>query len=251
MRFSNEGGLEGTAVAGEGANLSVQSHSLQLSNNSFISATAGTQGGPGNGGNINLNTDTLSLLGNSSIAANAFSGRGGNIAINTQGIFVAPDSKITASSDLGVSGVVEIRTPDTNPSLGLVALPQNFTDVTGLIASSCDRVRGNEFTVTGRGGLPENPMNSLRGQAVWQDLRGLESGERGQVQGHRNLGKLGAAHITKFTLKSSQFPLANSPLELVEANGWGVNAKGEVELLATTINSAPQSHWYLPPHCGN
>ncbi|MGE5660414.1 MAG: filamentous hemagglutinin N-terminal domain-containing protein [Actinomycetota bacterium] len=246
VRFSNEGGLEGTAVAGEGANLTVRSRNLQLQQNSFISATAGTEGGPGNGGNININTDTLSLLGNSSISANAFSGSGGNIRINTQGNFVTQNSKITASSQLGVSGVIDIQTPGVNPSQGLVALPQNFTDVRGLIASSCDKIQGNEFTITGRGGLPEDPTNSLRGQAIWQDLR-VEFGEQPQSRTPQVLREKSRESTEDPSLLSS----SHLPPQLLEATTWEVNAQGEVMLVAKATNHSPQNSWYRNPNCRN
>lgn len=231
VSFNNEGGIEGTAVAGEGADLLVNTRILQLRNNSFISATAGTEGGPGNGGNIAIDTDSLALLENSSIVANAFSGKGGNIKISAQGNFISPDSKITASSQLGVSGVVEIRTPDTNPSLGLVELPQNFADVSRLISSSCDKIQGNEFIITGKGGLPENPSQTLRGISVWNDMRSLEI-------------------KPNTTMKTPENITASKPV-IIEANHWKINKKGKIEFLVKSPDNHQQSVWYKPAECSN
>ena len=231
VSFNNAGGIEGTAVAGEGADLNVNTRILQLRNNSFISATAGTEGGPGNGGNIMIDTDTLALLDNSSIVANAFSGKGGNIKILAQGNFISPDSKITASSQLGVSGVIEIRTPDSNPSLVLIELPQNFADVSGLISSSCDKIQGNEFIITGRGGFPQNPSQTLPGNTIWNDMRSLA------INANTSLKKIE-------NTKTSNLPIT-------EANQWKTNDKGSIELIAKSPDANSQSSWYQSAQCGN
>ncbi|WP_414518648.1 filamentous hemagglutinin N-terminal domain-containing protein [Nostoc sp. PCC 9305] len=119
---------------------------LLLRRNSSISATAGLAEGAGNGGNININSTFIIAIPkeNSDISANAFEGRGGNVEINSQGIFgiesrTKPTEKsdITASSEQGVSGVININTPDTS------SIPNSFTelppviDANALIANSC------------------------------------------------------------------------------------------------------------------
>ncbi len=183
----NEGGFEGTAVSGEGADITVRSRSLQMSDNSFISATAGTEDSTGNGGNIIITTDTLVALRNSNITANAFKGNGGNIQINTQGIFNTPDSSITASSNSGVSGVVEVRTPDSKLQNALAPLLTNFVVPDTLLTNGClvggSRGQGN-FIVTGTGGLPSNPYDSLSSRYNLVGLSGMGrvgEGERGRV----------------------------------------------------------------------
>ncbi len=236
VKIINQSGIEGTAVAGEGANLDFNTNTLQITQNSFISATAGTEGGPGNGGNININTNTLGLLENSSIVANAFSGKGGNITINTQGNFISADSKITASSTLGVSGVIAINTPEIDPTKGLVNLPQNFTNARSLISSSCDRAQSNQFTITGKGGLPPDPNQTLLGTAVWRDLRSL------------NLGR-----VSQTTDQTNQFDVTlrkKFPPRILEANGWIIDQQGKVKLVVDTTQGSIPHIWYFPVECG-
>ena len=104
---------------------------------------------------------------NSSISANAFSGRGGNIRITTQGLFgIEPRSStttglssITASSQFGISGTIALNTLNVDPSRGIATLPTGITDINALIANSCvaRRSRQGRFVITGTGGLVPQP----------------------------------------------------------------------------------------------
>ncbi|MBE9039452.1 S-layer family protein [Oscillatoriales cyanobacterium LEGE 11467] len=226
--FLDDGGITATTASGEGGNLSVQvRNSLQLRNGSQINSEAG---GTGNGGNITLDTDTLALLEASRINANAFEGTGGNIAINTQGIFVSPDSAITASSQLGVDGIVQITNPDVDAAAGLVELSSEVKDRRDRVVSGCAIASGNSFTITGRGGLPENPLSLIRGGRTWDDLRTLTGDE---VSLDR-------------ALSISQTPLS-PPQKLLEATGWVVRNDGTVELVADRAG-VPRS-WSQRPQC--
>ncbi len=106
------------------------------------------------------------------ITAEAFEGDGGNIEIATNAIFGREFFEISASSELGLEGEISINTPEINPLQGLENLPTEVVDASQLIAKRClagDREtaeRQSEFTITGRGGLPSNPNESLRGEAV-------------------------------------------------------------------------------------
>lgn len=94
-------------------------------------------------------------------------------------------------------------------------MPVNLVDNTRLITSTC-RDRGtqqNQFVVMGKGGLPPSPNEALDGDATWVDLRGSGASESG---------------------KMSELPLKNSPI--LEAQGWTVNFKGEVELVVRSPN---------------
>jgi len=233
--MNNQGGLEGTSVAGEGGNFNVRSQVLQMRNNSFISATAGTGGGTGNGGNININTDTLVALENSDITANSVASQGGKVTINAQGIFgieyrlaTTPNSDITATGGTpALSGTVQINTPDIGSTTALVQLLENFTDISNQIVASCSVASNNSFVIAGRGGLPEDPNETLRGRTVWRDLRAFgEQGSRGaRMQGSRS-------------------PSIQSPI--VEATGWVKYPDGRVELVT---QSTGQSPWYQPVQC--
>jgi large exoprotein involved in heme utilization and adhesion len=232
--LDNQGRMSATSILGQGGDIDLQvKQDLVLRNGSQISTQAGTEDtGGGNGGNITIDTGVLAVFENSSINANAFQGAGGNIRITTQGIFVSPDSSITASSTLGVNGVVEINQLGADPSQGLVELPVEVVDVTGLVATGCSADSGSSFVVTGRGGLPEDPTQTLRGQTVWRDLRPL------RVVGGEN-----------FQGRRRELPMANAQSPLVEATGWVRNANGEVELVAHAPDVTPQTPWSRPPDC--
>jgi large exoprotein involved in heme utilization and adhesion len=232
--LDNQGRMSATSIQGQGGDIDLQvKQDLVLRNGSQISTQAGTEDtGGGNGGNITIKTGVLALFEKSSINANAFKGAGGNIRITTQGIFVSPDSSITASSTLGVNGVVEINQLGADPSQGLVELPVEVVDVTGLVATGCSADTGSSFVVTGRGGLPEDPTQTLRGQTVWRDLRPQRGAGGENIQGRRR-----------------ELPMTRPQSPLVEATGWVRNAEGEVELVAHAPDVTPHNPWSRPPDC--
>ncbi len=132
IQLENKANLTAFSNSGEGGNIFVQSDSLQLRRDSFITTNAR---GEGNGGNITINTNTLAALENSDITANAQNSFGGNVTINAQGIFgtqfrdnLTSQSDITATSELGAefSGVVELNTPGIDPSAGIIETTSKF-----------------------------------------------------------------------------------------------------------------------------
>jgi filamentous hemagglutinin family protein len=235
IRLDNQGELTAETASGQGGNIALKDLDLLLlRNNSQISTTADTAqvGADVAGGNINIDTDFLVAVPaeNSDITANAFAGRGGNVQINTQGIFGIQfqdsptlQSDITASSQFGVQGTVDINTPDVDPSQGLVALPEEVVDASGLIAQDCPAAGGStasRFVVTGRGGLPPNPNESLSSDAVVTGLVTLDSDAQNRSS----------------TVSST--PAKRSPAPLKPAKGWVMNDKGEVTLTAQAPTSA-------------
>ncbi|NES86260.1 MAG: S-layer family protein [Moorea sp. SIO2B7] len=238
--LNRQGVITATTASGEGGNINLQVEDLvQLRNNSQITAEAG---GIGNGGNIIINTDLLVALENSDIIANAFEGSGGNIQIKAQGIFgtefrerLTPESDITASSQFGVSGNVTITNPTVDPNSVLVELPEQVSDSSDQVVVGC-AAEGNSFTLTGKGGLPEDPTAIIRGQTVWRDL---------QYFSQINSSK-------KETVTGEQLSVINhqSP---IQATGWIVNNQGKVELVSYLPNGTivrPSSKFpecsYLP-----
>ena len=194
---------------------------LWLRRNSNLSATAGNGVGGGDGGNITISVPfILALPGeDSNITANAFAGAGGNIQIGTNRIFgltfrdrETPGSDITASSEFGVGGNVEINSPEAEPTSGLVELSANTVDSSEKITVGCG-VGGNSFTVTGRGGLPEDPTDTIRSSTVWQDWQDLA------LEG-------------RSVPSSIPEPDSLLPRSLRATGGWIVNREGNVELVA-------------------
>lgn len=236
--LDNQSSIDGRTVSGEGANINLQVPNIQLRRGSRI----GTDAGNATGGNITINTSTLVALQNSDITANAAQGSGGEVSITAQGIFgtefrnqLTPQSDITATSDLGpqFNGIVEINTPEVNPAVGIVELSTNFTDIRNQIVVSCRTYRDNNFVITGRGGLPEDPNQTLIGNTVWRDLRAFDE-------------LSASSHPSVPASSSSQSPVPNPQSPIVEATGWVKNADGKVELIT---QSTMQNYLYKLPQC--
>jgi filamentous hemagglutinin family protein len=235
----DEGFISATTLSGDGGNISLQVEDLLLMRHgSEISTTAGTAQAGGDGGNITIDTNFIVAVPkeDSDISANAFTGRGGNINITAQGIYgiefrpkVTVLSDITASSEFGVNGVVEINTPDVDPSQGLAELPVEPVNVE--VAEGCQgsgRQASIEFFHTGRGGFAPNPYESLSSREVWEDV---------QLPTQRTDNSAEAA--------SASARLASPPNKIVEPQGWIINEKGEVTLVAEMPATHSKSHCHL------
>jgi filamentous hemagglutinin family protein len=173
IKLDNSGSLRAETAAGDRGSIKLQTRDLLLRHGSAINTNAT---GTATGGNITINTDTLVALEDSDITANAVQGQGGNIQINAQGAFLSRDSEITASSQRGINGTVEIRTPDIGIGSNVTQLEANFVAPEQVIAGSCLARRNAEqgsFTVTGTGGLPRNPYDSIQGEYKVSDVQGL------------------------------------------------------------------------------
>ncbi|MEH2320345.1 MAG: filamentous hemagglutinin N-terminal domain-containing protein [Nostoc sp.] len=171
IRLDRQGSIQAQTESGNKGNIGLEVGKLLVPrHNSAIAATAG---GNGDGGNININAPIIAGLENSDIIANAVQGRGGNINITTQGIIglvfrntLTPrtdlTNDITASSEFNVNGTVEINNIGVDPSSGLVQLAANVTDSSQQIATGCSNNTGSSFVATGRGGIPQNPIQEVR-----------------------------------------------------------------------------------------
>jgi filamentous hemagglutinin family protein len=239
----NRGTITATSLLGrQGGDIDLDvNNELVLRNRSQISTEAGTANtGGGNGGNITLDVGVIAAIPreDSDITANAFQGRGGNIKITTQGILglkVRDErtslSDITASSTLGINGVIEINQLGVDPTAQLVELPTEFINATQLVATGCAADSGSSFIITGRGGLPDDPTQTLRGRTVWRDLRTVES--EGDVP---------------TTSQRSQASTSNSAAAIVEATGWVMDADGRVKLVANQPENT-LSKWQQATDC--
>ena len=227
IRLDNRAVLTADSAAGDRGNITLQSRVILLNRQSGITTNAS---GSARGGNIVTESNLLIAANNSDITANAEDNFGGQVTVSAAAVLgtqVRPrltrQSDITASSALGAqfSGTVQLNAPEINPSQGLVQLPARLIDSSNQIAAGCTEIEDNRFVVTGRGGLPEAPIQLLRGSTIWEDLRPLE---------------LETETSRESALEPEPQPAADEP---VEAQGWRVDGTGRVTLVAQA-NAAPQ-----------
>ncbi|MEG4850727.1 filamentous hemagglutinin N-terminal domain-containing protein [Microcoleus sp. B5-D4] len=245
INLDNKARIDGTTISGTGANINLQARDIQLRRNSRITTDAGTS----DGGNININSDILVALPqeNSDITANAGTAGGGRVNINVPNVFgftaasreqvrsrlglsdgefaalqvsptsLIPSSDIAAISQSGgaaLQGAVTFSSVGVNPAQGLVELPQNVVNPAALIAANpCIEGAENEFTVTGRGGLPPSPNEVL--SSAGEPFPWVEPAVGGsqQVEGQRT-------------------SLEIRPTEIIPAQGWVMDDRGQVTLVA-------------------
>ncbi|QLE56020.1 filamentous hemagglutinin N-terminal domain-containing protein [Nostoc sp. TCL26-01] len=243
IRLDEQGKLFAQTISGKGGDINIKvTDLLLLRNHSQISATAGTNAtSQGDGGNINIDAPNGFIVAvpseNSDISANAFQGKGGNVDINAFGVFgtqfrekLTDLSDITASSEFGLNGTVEINTPEVDPSEGVVNLPTQPVETK--LAQVCYAGFGrnrDSFTITGRGGLPDNPTDFLNADAVLANWIAIGEPEK--------------------TVSRTTVP--PMPSGIVEATGWTRNAQGEVVLTAKVSVVTPHASWQQATVCQN
>lgn len=256
----NRGSIAVETQSGNGGNIALQAREfLLIRNNSKISATAGIAGNGGDGGNITINTPFIFAvpLENSDITANAFEGKGGNVNITASAIFGLvprsreelqtlvgtenpseldpsrlPSNDVTAISKTNpsLSGQVTFNILDTDPRQALTDLPKAIVDVSRLIAQGCSGSGSNvgegksEFIITGRGGLPPQLGDPLRTEAIVA-----------------NDGTLGAGEKNRSSSVTAKVTTPSTSTQLVEAQGWVFNNKGEIVLTSQPPNAMPDN----------
>lgn len=220
----------------EGANIDLKvSDLLKLENESEISAKAI---GSANGGNINIDAGVVFAFPNQNndIIATASQGTGGNIDITTKGIFgieersLSPNTNdINASSEFGLDGTVDINELDVNPVEGLEELPIEIIDVARLVAQNlCQQGRGSEFVVTGKGGIAPSPSQAREGEIEEIDLVEPANSKDDANSTGRNVSR---------NVRTEAEEAEGAKEEIVEAQGWIINDRGTVELVAHQTNT--------------
>ncbi|MEG4584271.1 filamentous hemagglutinin N-terminal domain-containing protein [Microcoleus sp. MOSTC5] len=245
IALDNKASIDGTTEFGGGGNINIRSQDIQLRRGSRITTDAGIS----DGGNIRINSDILATLPNENndITANARTAMGGQVTVNVPNVFgfttvtreqarsslglndaefaalqvnptsLLPTSDIAAisqSSGPALQGAVTFSTTGVNPAQGLVELEQNVVDSSTLIAANpCIEGAENEFTVTGKGGVPPSPNDALSSAAAPFPWVEPALGGSQQVEGE----------------KAS---IAVGPTEIMPAQGWVMDDRGEVTLLA-------------------
>jgi large exoprotein involved in heme utilization and adhesion len=178
---------------------------------------------------LTIATQNLVALDNSDITANAVNSAGGRISINAEGIFgtelrsqPTAASDITASSELGAnfSGEVRLETPEFDPRTGFLKTSPQLLSAYQLQLAGCAAPEQNQFTITGSGGLPENPIAPIRAHSLWNDLRDIPE----------------ESNASPLTHEGDRPVRAASAAPTVEATGWVTNDTGRVELIALNPN---------------
>ncbi|MDJ0532952.1 MAG: S-layer family protein [Xenococcaceae cyanobacterium MO_207.B15] len=211
-------------------------------NNGEITATAGTALAGGDGGDVTIKSNFILAFPTDNIyqiTAEAFEGDGGNIEIATNSIFGREFINISASSQFGIDGEIAIDTPDVDPLQGLDNLTTEVIDPSQLISQSClggnQAIAGesSEFILTGRGGLPPSPNESLKGDATispeWLEIESLTT------ENPKNI-RIEAQKETS----SSKLP------EIVQATGWVRRANGKLTLVAENPHAVSLSSVNYP-----
>jgi large exoprotein involved in heme utilization and adhesion len=249
IALNTQATIDATNLFGIGGNINLRSRDIQLRDNSRITTDARA----GSGGNITLDSDILVGRNNSDITANARSATGGRVNVNVPNILgfaaasreqvksrlglsdaqlaalqVSPTSELSTSDIAAISqssgpalqGTVTFSASGVNPAQGLVELPQNIVAPAALIAANpCTKGAESAFTVTGKGGVPASPDDTLSSAAsgwTWVEEAGSSATDN-------------VPDVTD--RQAREIP----DREVVPARGWVVNAQGEVMLVANQV----------------
>ncbi|MBP5974551.1 filamentous hemagglutinin N-terminal domain-containing protein [Brasilonema sp. CT11] len=283
IHLDNQGIIKAITTYGNGGNITLGIKDLLLlRRNSQISTTTGSAEAGGNGGNININAPNGFVVAvpgeNSDITANAFTGSGGKVQIQTSGLFgiqqrsredlvrqlgtndpTKLDPQKLATNDITAisqtnpiaSGVVNINTLNLDPSRGLINLPVEPQEPKLAQACQADVAQNqSEFIITGRGGIPPNPREVLRSNAVHVDWVALDSDAESRST---SVESQDAQQQRSSAIKSQNTNnVKNVDTEIVEAQGWVVDAKGDIFLVAQPSNAIPHSSsWLTPVACSH
>ncbi|MEH2378222.1 MAG: filamentous hemagglutinin N-terminal domain-containing protein [Nostoc sp.] len=275
----SKGTLTSNSESGGGGNITLQVRDLLLMrHDSKITTNAGTTGLSGDGGNITIKAPNgfivAAPLENSDITANAFSGSGGKIGITAKNIFgfvprtraeverldlkeINPNnvstSDITAFSQQNpsLSGTVQINSPDADPSKGLVQLPANLVDASQQIVAGCNsggKIARSSFIATGRGGLAPDPTEPLiADNAVLADWITLEPESKNRADAIHKRVVVDKQRNTEENSHKVNF--VNEPTEIVEAQGWVMDANGNVVLVAQVPTASAHNSSLVATSC--
>jgi large exoprotein involved in heme utilization and adhesion len=110
-----------------------------------------------------------------------------------------------------------------NPAQGLVELRQNIVAAAALIAANpCRKGTESAFTVTGKGGVPASPHDTLSSAAspwTWVEEAGSSATD----------------NVPDVTDQQARQFGEIRDREVVPARGWVINAQGEVMLVANQV----------------
>jgi large exoprotein involved in heme utilization and adhesion len=241
--------------SGIGGNINLLARDIQLRGNSQIT----TFGTAADIGKITLNSDLLVGRNNSDITAFALSAEGdptpagGRVNVNVPNILgfaAATNEQVnrrvesifekSGSQGVGVEGSITSLLPTSdiadlsqdsapalpvgvNPAEGLVEQRQNIVNPAALMAvNPCRKGTESAFTVTGKGGVPASPHDTLSSAAsrwTWVEEAGSSATD----------------HVPDVTDQQARQFGEIRDREVVPARGWVINAQGEVMLVANQV----------------
>lgn len=172
------------------------------------------------------------------VTTQAYEGNGGSIRISSNRLFYAINCRdddfldtndITLSSIYGRDGELELNNVDVEPTQGLTSLTEVVIDPSTLISPHC-AVRGkdsdeqvNQLTVTGRGGIPPSPNDTLQNDSVETNWVTTDPSRQNHTEDDSS------TNLEQSFLSATR--VLQTPA-LVEAQGWVYGSNGEVILTA-------------------
>ncbi|PPT05587.1 Putative hemagglutinin-related protein [Geitlerinema sp. FC II] len=178
-------------------------------------------------------------------AGETLSSIGGNVRIDaniTDTDRLATSRDLTAILDLGISSndIVVLQQLEVETTNQFLRFPEDPLDVSGLIFNPCSAFEaGSSFVVSGRGGLPADPLEFVIPVSLWRDLRAIAESE---------------AFDSEWVEEDRSREVGSdvSPMEelsWVEADGWQRGETGEIELVSqydTGAIAPPLSSTQIP-----
>jgi filamentous hemagglutinin family protein len=220
----------GTVGAGPAGEIALETKRLTIRDGATIlNPTVGSREGSG----VTIRASELLEINASGLLTPTFnSPNAGSIAIETDQLSVTDGAFVSASTfGASNSGDETVKfpppaapqAPKSVPALLFVQLPQNVVAPAALIAANpCTKGTESAFTITGKGGVPPSPHDTLSSAAsrwTWVEEAGSSPTDN-------------VPDVTDRTPREfGEIPAR----EVVPARGWVVNARGEVMLVANQV----------------
>jgi filamentous hemagglutinin family protein len=220
----------GTVGAGRAGEIALDTKRLTIRDGAAIlNPTVGSREGSG----VTIRaSESLEINASGLLTPTFNSGNAGSIAIETGQLSGTDGAFVSAStSGAGNSGDENViypappapQAPKSIPVPRFVQLRQYFVAPTALIAANpCTKGTESAFTVTGKGGVPPSPDDTLSSAA--SPWRWVEEAGSSATDNVRDLTDQQAREFGEIRDR-----------EVVPARGWVVNAQGEVMLVANQV----------------
>jgi len=220
----------GTLGAGKGGEIALDTKRLTIRDGATIlNPTVGSREGSG----VTIRASESVEINASGVLTPTFtSANAGSIAIETGQLSVTDGAFVSPSTfGAGNSGDENEKFPPPPASQGpksirvllFVQLPQNVVAPAALIAANpCTKGTESAFTITGKGGVPASPDDTLSSAAsrwTWVEEAGSSATDNVPDVTDRQAREFGEIRDR----------------EIVPARGWVVNARGEVMLVANQV----------------